>query len=179
LTTWAVIASGESATAEIVERVRDLPCIAVNNAYLLAPWARAIVANDAAWWRQHPEATAFAGDRWCGSDIRAAQWMRPARGLMQGTNSGLRALDVAVFTYVAKRVLLIGVDLVGRHFHGEHKPPLGNPDAVKFALFRTQFKRYAKEHLAGVEVLNCSRVSTLDCFRKASIDEALCAPASR
>jgi hypothetical protein len=176
---WAVIASGESATPDVVARVRDLPCVAVNNAYLLVPWARALVANDAGWWRQYPEAKSFPGDRWCGSEIRDTQWMRKGeRGLSTHTNSGLRGLDVAVSVYGAKLVLLIGVDMVGKHFHGDHPRPLSNPDAARFAFFRKQFNKYAKEALPrDVKVLNCSPISTLECFPKVSIDEALCVPA--
>lgn len=175
MSTWAVVASGESATPEAVESVRDLPCVAVNNAYLLAPWARALVANDAGWWRQYPEAMAFPGDKWCGSQIRDRLYMPRQRGLGPGTNSGLRALDQAIHRYQATRVLLIGVDMVGRHFHADHPAPLGNPTDARFVLFRQQWQKYAKEQLPShVEVLNCSPISMLECFRKVSIAEAMC-----
>lgn len=75
-------------------------------------------------------------------------------------------------------MLLIGVDLGGKHCHPDHPEPLGNPNEDRFALFRRQFEKYAAAHIpAGVEVLNCSPVSTLECFPKVSLDEALCVTA--
>lgn len=170
--TWCVLATGASLTPAAVARVRHLPCIAVNNAWELAPWAQALCANDAAWWRVHPEARAFAGDQWCGSKVDGIQWMKPARHCSTHSNSGLRALDLAIHHYGATQVLLLGVDLAGPHYHPAHPAPLGNPNAVRFALFRNQFDNYAK-HVRGVEVVNCSPISTLDTFPKCSLDEAL------
>lgn len=175
MTTWAVIASGSSATPEAVACVRDIPCIAVNNAYLLAPWARALVANDAGWHRQYPEVKAAFAERWCGSQIRDAKWMPKLRGLSNVTNSGLRALDLAIFHYGATRVLLIGVDLIGKHFHKDHPAPLGNPNEARFVLFRKQWQKYIREQLPeNVEVLNCSMSSRLDCVPRVPLAEALC-----
>lgn len=49
--TWAVLAPGESMSAEVAESARRFNCVAVNDCYKLAPWALALVANDAAWWK--------------------------------------------------------------------------------------------------------------------------------
>lgn len=170
--TWCILATGASLTPAQIERVRELPCIAVNNAYELAPWARALCANDAAWWRMHPQARTFAGDRWCGSKVAGLRWMPPARLCSTHSNSGLRALDLALHHYGARRVILLGVDMTGAHYHPDHPAPLGNPNAIRFALFRIQFGNYAKQ-LRNVEVLNCSPITALDCFRKCTLDEAL------
>lgn len=165
--TWAVLASGESISRELVARVRHLPCIAVNDAYTLAPWAFALVGGDAAWWRAHPEAFAFAGDRWCASPYPGTQTLR---ALPPHTNSGLHALDRAI-RYGARQVLLLGVDLCGKHFFGDHVAPLKNADAVRFELFRKQFAAYPVPK--GVDVVNCSPSSSLHCFPKCTLDEAL------
>jgi hypothetical protein len=171
--TWCVIATGASVTPAAIARVRHLPCIAVNNAYVDAPWARALVANDAAWWGVHPEARAFPGEKWCGNrHVAGLKWMAPAAGCGTHSNSGLRALDLAIRHYGAKRVLLLGVDLVGAHYHPDHPAPLKNPDAVRFALFRGQFADYARQ-VRDIEVLTCSSISTLDCFPKCTLDAAL------
>jgi hypothetical protein len=171
--TWCVLATGESASPALYARVRHLSCIAVNNAYLDAPWARALVANDAAWWRVHPEARAFPGEKWCGNrNVAGLKWMPSSPGVGTHSNSGLRALDLAIRHYGAKRVLLLGVDLAGAHYHADHPPPLKNPDAVRFALFRGQFADYARQ-ARDIEVLNCSPISTLECFPKCTLEDAL------
>jgi len=172
--TWCVLATGASVSPALLQQVRHLDCIAVNNAYRDAPWARALVANDAAWWRVHPEARAFPGEQWCGSRrVDGPRWMPPSTGVGSASNSGLRALDLAISHYGAKRVLLLGVDLVGRHYHGDHPSPLKNPDAARFALFRSQFASYAARLAPDVEVLNCSAISTLACFPYCALDAAL------
>jgi len=171
--TWVVIATGASVSPALMQRVRHLPCLAVNNAWVDAPWSRALVANDAAWWRLHPQALQFAGDKWCSSKVAGVGWLPPRRLCSSASNSGLRALDLAIHHYGATRVLLLGIDLTGPHYHPDHPAPLGNPTAARFALFHTQFANYAREHLRGVEVLNCSPVSTLSCFPKCSLTDAL------
>jgi len=169
-----VLATGASMLRSHFARVRHLDCIAVNNASFDAPWARAVVANDAKWWLQHPEARAFPGDKWCGSKaVDGLKWMPPSTGVGTHSNSGLRALDLAIRHYGAKRVLLLGVDLVGKHYHDDHPLPLKNPDAERFALFRAQFTAYALRVPAGVSVINCSPISTLECFPKCALDVAL------
>jgi hypothetical protein len=172
--TWCVLATGASTSPALMLRVRELPCIAVNNAYLDAPWARALVANDATWWRNHPQARTFAGEKWCGDQtVKYVQWMPPKGVCGTHSNSGLRALDLAIRHYGATRVLLLGVDLCGTHYHGDHPLPMQNPDADRFALFRRQFETYARGLPDSITVLNCSPVSTLECFPKCSLDQAL------
>jgi len=70
-------------------------------------------------------------------------------------------------------VLLLGVDLAGAHYHPDHPPPLKNPDAARFTLFRAQFAAYAAQLAHTVEVINCSPSSTLECFPRCTLDEAL------
>jgi hypothetical protein len=105
--------------------------------------------------------------------VDGLKWMPPSTGVGTHSNSGLRALDLAIRHYGAKRVLLLGVDLVGKHYHDDHALPLKNPDAERFALFRAQFTSYAARVPHYVEVLNCSAISTLTCFPKCALSEAL------
>lgn len=178
--TWCVLGSGASMSSEIATRVRHLSCIAVNNAYELAPWAKALVGGDAAWWKQKPEAQTFQGDKWCSTtavDKHHRKYLNVRRlpkhfALGSQTNSGLLALNCAITVYGAKRVLLFGIDLVGKHYHADHPKPLGNPDENRFQLFRAQFADYA-QLIKGIEVLNCSPISTITCFPKCTIEEAL------
>lgn len=163
-------------SATVAERVRSLPCIAVNDAFRLAPWARALVAGDRAWWKHTPDALAFAGDKWCATDCPGTRKIAPTLG--SHINSGLHGLERAVRHYGATRVLLCGVDLCGKHFFGDHALPLKNPEAARFQLFRAQFETYARTIRGRVEVVNCSPISTLECFPKVALEEALeCATA--
>jgi hypothetical protein len=174
MTTWCVLATGASMSPALMLHVKHLPCIAVNNAYRDAPWARALVGNDAAWWREYPDALAFAGEKWCGNKYtRGTYWLPPTEWTGTHSNSALCALDLAIRQYCASRVLLLGVDLIGRHYHADHPSPLKNPDAARFTLFRQQFAAYALQLPDDVEVLNCSPISTLECFPKCTLDQAL------
>ena len=171
-----VLATGASLLpdpARVFAKVRHLPCAAVNDAYLLAPLAQALVANDVAWWRAHPEALAFPGEKWLGSGrTHGVQRMPPAPAIFTNTNSGLLALHYWV-QRGADRIILLGVDMKGSHYFGAHKHGLGNADAKRFALFLGQFADYAKRLPHGVRVINCSLGSALEVFPKMALDEAL------
>ena len=45
MTTWALLAPGPSASAELAERLRGFPLGVVGNAFELAPWADFIFVN--------------------------------------------------------------------------------------------------------------------------------------
>lgn len=49
--TVAVIATGPSLTKSDLDLVSGLKCIAVNDAYLVAPWAKVLYAADERWWK--------------------------------------------------------------------------------------------------------------------------------
>lgn len=55
--TVAIIAGGPSVTAEAVKKIEDatIPTIAVNDAYLLAPWCELCYFCDFEWWGWHTE----------------------------------------------------------------------------------------------------------------------------
>jgi hypothetical protein len=88
-----------------------------------------------------------------------------------GGNSGFQALNLAV-QFGAKRVILIGFDMTdasGVHWYGRNSwPQANNP-------MEHNFKRWiaAFETVSGVEVVNASPDSALQCFPKTSIAEAL------
>lgn len=57
MTTWALLAPGPSATAEVAQRLRDaFPLGVVGCAYQLIDNPDFIAATDSAWWRKYPEA---------------------------------------------------------------------------------------------------------------------------
>lgn len=174
-----MIATGESLKPDpgaIAARVRHLNCVAVNNAFLLAPWAKVLVSCDPDWWKAYPEAKAFPGEKWCGNEARGVRRIPPAPGIFTNTNSGLLGLHVAV-TRGARRVLLLGVDMKGSHYFGRYTNGRPNTEDDKtidrYALFLRQFADYAKRLPSGVVVINCSTESALTVFPKMTLDEAL------
>jgi hypothetical protein len=170
--THIVLASGQSVSQAVADRVRHLPTVAVGDGFRLAPWAAALVACDSKWWRQTPDALTFAGERWCaGSTPLPVARITPRPGIHMSTNSGLLGLDYWV-RRGAKRILLLGIDMQGTHFFGPHKV-LANTTPGRFAIFLQQFKVYAATMPADVEVINCSPISALDTFPKLSLDDAL------
>lgn len=59
--TCAIFGGGPSLTQEQVDLCRGLPCIAVNDTYLLAPWATALYAADNRWFDWHAKGIARIG----------------------------------------------------------------------------------------------------------------------
>jgi hypothetical protein len=172
VTTWAVVASGESVTAAVAARVRHLPCVAVSDGFKLAPWARALVSSDSPWWRKTEGALKFAGDKWSMSGFEGTSRIIPHGCIGTHTNSGLVGVDRAVTYYGAKRVLLLGIDMVGTHFFGPHKS-LTNTTPERFEFFMAQFAAYAEEMRPGVEIINCSPISALEVFPKRALEDVL------
>lgn len=102
-------------------------------------------------------------------------------GVMHGGNSGYQALNLALHLG-ARRIVLLGYDMgVGEdgrlHWFGRHPSGLNNPKPEHFATWAKAFGALAPA-LAdlGVEVVNCSRRTALDCFRRAPLEEVLAWP---
>lgn len=168
MNTFAILATGQSLTAEQVNAVRHLPCIAVSDAYRLAPWAVALVSQDKAWWRVHcPD---FTGRRFCGQPWPETEKVEFSGLISAGTNSALLAAHVAVEVFKASRLLLLGVDMGGTHFFGPHPAPLKNTTPQRFEQMKQQFSHWRPR---GVEVWNCNPESALECFPKMTLEDAL------
>lgn len=165
MTTICILATGPSLTAEAVAKVRHLPCIAVSDAYRIAPWASALVSADKAWWRLHnPE---FAGTRYTLADVPGVE---KVTDLAMGSNSGLLACHIAVSRLGAKRLLLLGLDMHGSHFFGPHPAPLKNTQPNRFEQMKQQFANWAPKR---VEIWNCNPESGLTCFPRMTLEDAL------
>ena len=167
----------------IAERVRasSLPAIVINDTHRLAPWADALYACDGRWWAYHAqEALKFAGlkithDQSVPQD--AVLWI-PSSGrsgfdpdpsfTRTGNNSGYQALHIAIHAGAA-RVLLFGFDMharAGKHWFGDHPAQLADSDADVFSRsFIPEFEKLAPLLPdLGVEVINCTPGSVLQCF---------------
>lgn len=168
MSTWAIIATGQSLTADDVEHVRGrCPAIAISNAYQLAPWADCLVSHDRAWWQQHPEAKEFSGRRYCKFEERGCLAYSPPE-MPMGCNSGLMGAFIAR-DLGATRILLLGFDMHGTHYFGAHPEPLANTTESRFQRHIAQFDGFT-----GAEMINCTPGSALKRFPFVPLREALC-----
>lgn len=186
--TVAVLASGPSMNQGVADSVKHLPRIAVNLTARLAPDAQIVYGSDSPFWSTYPEMLSHPGEKVCveqrmGMYPNVPQGVKVLRnlgleglskggGIYVGDNSGYAAINLAAAAG-AKRILLLGMDMQGGHWHGPHQG-LGNPQPHQFQRWMRRMNRLAvwlKE--AGIEVINCSPVSALECFRKMDLVDAI------
>jgi hypothetical protein len=178
------MASGPSLTQDDADYCRGKAdgVIVVNTTYKMAPWADALIASDVRWWQWHKGAPEFKGlkyatskhVKWSGVQILRNTGSKGLEldpsGLKHGINTGYRAVNLA-FHFGAKRIILLGYDMKRgdgpkrlEHWHGDHPVPS-----------RSQYPTFImdplKEH--GVEVVNCTPGSALECFPMADLRDAL------
>lgn len=166
----AILATGPSMSQCLVDSLK-VPCIAVNDAYRLAPHAVALVANDKQWWGAHAAALSFAGRKFSTQEIKGVETIKKTALIRKDTNSALVALHVALTILGYQRAFLYGLDLSstkGSHFFGDHIAPLRNTADYRFDIFRKQFADYARQLPENVEMVNCTAGNGLECFRPAS-----------
>lgn len=185
--TCVCIASGPSLTAEDVDYVRGKArTIVINTSYTLALWADVMYAADFKVWKWHKGAKDFPGLKYSltrGSDIYGVTVLR--RGVVDGLslnpavlntgqNSGYQAINLAVHLG-ASRILLLGYDMQRgpkgeEHWHGDHP----NSSRSPYERFRLHFQTLVEPlKSAVVQVVNCSRRSSLTCFPMMPLREAL------
>lgn len=92
-----------------------------------------------------------------------------------GGNSGHQAVHLAA-TFGATKIVLLGFDMQQtggkEHWHGKHEGRL--PNGKGFPGWIKTMGYLAKDlERMGVDVINCSRVTALRCFRRAPLEEAL------
>jgi len=185
--TWAVcIASGPSLTRADCDALRGFGyTIVVNCAVFFAPWADEWYAADLQFWNYYGKKGAwFKGHRVSRSrhELVDETW-RGAGWPTTGGNSGHQALQLAVERGY-ERVALIGYDhkhTGGKtHFHGDHprknKVRLGNPQHCHH--WARQMKRTSLTlKQKGIEVVNLSRETAIECFPRMTVEEFLRAEA--
>lgn len=172
MTTAAILATGESMSPAVADSVVNCDVvIAVNDSYRLAPWADALAANDAAWWLAHPEAYRFAGRKFSANEILGVERVVSPGQLSSSSSSGVLAMEVALI-FGANRILLLGFDMRGSHWFGSHPAPLKNTDPARFEIFKARMRDWGRAH-GGVEVVNCTPGSALECFERKTLGEAL------
>lgn len=189
------IASGPSLTQEDVDRCFGQRVIVVNDNWKKAPWAEVLYACDWAWWREYLPAVrrGFGGrlvSQRGGNEPIQSDFCRKhgieqyplvkKKGLGKdhiraGGNGGHQALNLA-YLLGGRRIILLGYDMqkTGGKFHwfGDHPRTLRNPSAIN--KWARNFNHIANDmKREGVEVINATRETALDCFPRMPIDEAL------
>jgi hypothetical protein len=187
-----IVASGPSAALQPVTSARGhCRVIAINNSWRLAPWADALYASDGEWWRagggdeftglkvsrsdhagvRQVRLRAEPGGRWCNRILTDH-----AGEVGAGGSSCFQALNLAV-QFGARCIALVGCDGrvdLGNHWHPDHAGELRNPHQATADLWVRSFDDAAEElGSLGVEVTNCSPVSALTKFKKASLADWL------
>ncbi len=184
------MASGPSLTQDDADYCRGKAdgVIVVNTTYKRAPWADALIASDVRWWQWHKGAHDFAGlkyatskhVKWSGVQILRNTGPKGLEldptGLRHGLNSGYRAINLAVH-FGAARILLLGYDMRRgvdakrlEHWHGDHPVP----SRSQYPTFIKYFHSIVEPLKAqGVEVLNCTPGSALECFPLVDLRTAL------
>jgi len=86
-----------------------------------------------------------------------------------GGNSGYQAVNLA-YLLGAKTIILLGFDMFGTHYFGNHPANLNNGSPYK--RFIEAFETInPKKH--GIEIINCSRQTALECFPRTTIESVL------
>lgn len=181
-----ILASGESLSVnqcEAVNRWRaDYPemrkVIAINTTFKRAPWADVIYACDKLWWDlYYNEVNATCtGELWT-QDAQAAKehgihWVRSIRAnklakepglISQGENSGLQALGLA-YQSAARTVYLLGFDMKGGHWHGDHPDTLNKQN--RYDVFLKNFAEFSADvdKTPDFDVFNCTPQSAMKSF---------------
>lgn len=165
--------------------------VAVNNAWELVPAAQVVHFADAIWHRWNGERLAnFTGRyvttvaRQLADDPRVCVLEKTGRegiefdpAKLRGHNSGHQALNLAVH-FGAARIVLLGFDMKTAadgsfQYHAEHRRPSVAHDYELRMIpeMRTTVAPLA-EH--GIEVLNATPGSALDCFPCIELVSVLC-----
>ncbi len=187
-----LLGCGPSLRREDVEKLKFRRVIAINDSYLLAPWADILYFCDAKWWN----ANRFqVNDVFRGPRIVTMQNAIPGVSMVRctgdvgletdpaairhGSNSGYQAINVAYHLGV-KRIVLLGYDMQvpqnGKmHWcaRGEVRSPEGFHNTLQKVMlpkFDSLVKPLAE---AGVIVVNCTPNSALTCWPTVTLEQVL------
>ena len=186
--TVVILGGGQSLTAEVVRQVaiarqrNRCRVIAVNDAIYLAWWADWLHAADCKWLYWHSDAVCkFPGIKtticenvpndWVTGKLRVTgiEGFDETLGCIRsGKNSGYQAIHCAAQAG-AKQIALVGFDMHGKHWFGGHRDGIRS-DIASICL--PYFETLKLDEL-GIDVVNCSQNSLLNCFRKATLESVI------
>jgi hypothetical protein len=175
------IASGPSLTEDDCEHAtRSHPTIAVNNSWQRAKACTIVYASDYIWWQRYLPTLTSSAERWTNNrkaakDYKLNLWLND-----QGFSSGLAAIHLAMW-FGAARILLLGYDCkpAGNqmHWHGRHEGGLNNPNEMSFRIWAKQYRQTSRQ--VRERVVNCSRDTSIACFPRSTLEQALEQPPLR
>jgi hypothetical protein len=164
--------------------------IAINNSFLLAPWADVLYYADRSWWRAHRAAVlaSWTGGRRVsiGTSEDGTQRLRCAgvaglsddpSAVKHGSNGGYQAINLA-YLLGAVRIVLLGYDMhvdgERTHWHEGHARQGASGQAKALAMFAGRFPALVEPlRAAGVEVINATPGSALQCWPYSPLEEIL------
>lgn len=173
----AVLASGPSMTEADAIAVREAGfiTIAVNSTWKLAPWCDVLYAGDARWWRAYGDEVNIPAKRYCRTSdawkVHKARYSKTR--LRDSYNSGQMAIEFAI-NKNPELIVLLGYDCSvknGIHHFGPHKRT-PNPNEERARRWHKQFERILEVY-PKANVVNCSRFTALNCFRRAELEDVL------
>lgn len=189
------IGSGPSLSREQIDLVHEahkagrVYAIAINNGYMVAPWADVLYACDRVWWDWYYEDTIdFQGLRitrdtfakkkypdliWIEGEAHDQGLSKRQDSIVNGQIGGYQAINLAV-NFGAKKILLIGYDMRNikgqSHWHGDHpnnQRPFWNQ---RVAHFRNMVPDLEER---GINVINCTPGSAIDAFPMGDLQDEL------
>lgn len=132
---------------------------------------------DKKWWLAHIAEVdkVFSGERCTRGKLPTRFRAMHLESLQHYNNSGAAAVSLAA-SRGAKRIVLLGYDCQktdGKaHWHGDHPKGLGNAGSIdKWAKSFGDLAEALKKR--GVEAVNASRATALECFPRLTLEEAL------
>ena len=153
-------------------------------------WADILYACDGDWWDEHiyEVLSRFKGELWT-QDLPAAEkfGLNRIEGSSQkglgkekinfGANGGYQMVNLA-YLFGAQKIILLGFDMkLGKdkksHWHGDHPRYLNK--VMPISKWIDNFNRLASDLKSeGVNVINATRDSALECFQKQKLEVVLC-----
>ena len=127
---------------------------------------------DAPWWEAYGDEVQrdFIGARYSNNPVKYAQHLQ---NFKHYSNSGAACVSLAV-AGGASKVVMLGYDCQhtgGKaHWHGDH--PRGMTNARGTDKWPEKFAELAAD-ATGVEIINCSRVTALDCFPRGTLENEI------
>lgn len=189
-----VLCGGPSLDPEFIQRLRGRPrsrVIAINQSYLIAPWADMLFFADDRWWKRETTERPEALKHFEGQIVTIARHSKhellwhvhrvipePGKGLSKDGNTvamertSLHAVLNICLHKSARRIILIGADnkegADGRIHHHAEYPWSRKKDtwALKMEQLAFAVKPLAD---AGIEVINASTESTLPWWPKVNL----------
>lgn len=195
----AIVAGGPSVRPDDVLSLQGrAKVIAVNRAMVLAPWADVCYAADGRWWETYEDCRRLPGIKittdenvgrvypqinvvqlvsYSDEGEEATKFVTDEPGIIaHGGNSGHQAINLAL-QFGARKMIWMGFDLVGKHWHPDHPLPLRNPKATAMVKWKNRLDSMSGllEQM-GCQVVNLSKISSLENYKKVdTLDEALAA----